>query len=181
MSRIKILDRSEMTEEQARVYDSAVASGSPLGGPYYAYIRLPSLFEGAQGLREAFAGTPLSRREQQVVNLVVARHFSARYPWFAQVRASLQAGIPEAAIKAINAGETPDLPDAAEAMCYAAAREMLDRKTLSDETYAQALKVLGQDRLIAMTAATGSFAMTCLTANVFDIPAPADDPMPLAS
>ena len=36
MTRIKILERGEMNEEQGRVYDEAKASGGPVGGPYIA-------------------------------------------------------------------------------------------------------------------------------------------------
>ena len=47
MARIAILDRADMNADQARVYDAAKAANSPVGGPYYAYIRLPKLFEAA--------------------------------------------------------------------------------------------------------------------------------------
>src|SRR3978361_761988 len=89
MTRIALVDRADMNADQARVYDAAKQSGGPVGGPYYAYIRLPKLFEAAQTMRACLASGPLSRREQQIVNLVIARHWGARYPWFAQVRASL--------------------------------------------------------------------------------------------
>ena len=98
MTRLAIIDRADMNAEQARVYDAAKQAGGPVGGPYYAYIRLPKLFEASQNLRGCLASGPLSKREQQVVNLVVARHWGARYPWFAQVRASLAAGIPQSVI-----------------------------------------------------------------------------------
>ena len=89
MARIPTIERAAMNAEQARVYDAAKQSGGPVGGPYYAYIRLPKLFEASQNLRGCLAAGPLSKREQQIVNLVVARHWGARYPWFAQVRGSL--------------------------------------------------------------------------------------------
>src|SRR5262245_66031608 len=112
MARIKILDRSEMNADQGRVYDAAKSASAPLGGPYYAYIRLPKLFEGAQGLRASLAGGPLTRREAQIVNLTVARYWGARYPWWAQVRASLAVGIDQATIDVINARKKPALTDA---------------------------------------------------------------------
>ena len=40
-----------MNAEQARVYDAAKASSGIVGGPYYAYIRLPKLFEACQEVR----------------------------------------------------------------------------------------------------------------------------------
>src|SRR5712692_1194684 len=103
MTRIPIIERVDMNAEQARVYDAAKQSSGIVGGPYHAYIRVPKLFEACQNLRDCLSSGPLSRREQQIVNLVVARHWGARYPWFAQVRGSLAAGIEQAVIDAINA------------------------------------------------------------------------------
>jgi 4-carboxymuconolactone decarboxylase len=123
---------------------------------------------------------PLSRREQQIVNLVVARHWNARYPWFAQVRRSLTAGIDQAVIDAINARKIPSLTDARERTCCVVASELLANKGLSDETYAAAEKAMGLESLVALVASTGSFSMTCLTAATFGVDAPADNPVPLA-
>jgi 4-carboxymuconolactone decarboxylase len=179
MPRIPIIDRANMNAEQARVYDAAKAAKGPLGGPYYAYIRIPKLFEAAQNLRGTLASGPLSRREHQVVNLTVARHWGARYPWFAQVRGSLAVGIDQSVIDAINARGTPNLPDARERTCFAVARELLANKGLSDETYAAAEKAMGLESLVALIGATGAFSMTCMTANTFGIEPPAENPTPL--
>ena len=179
MTRIAIIDRDKMNPEQARVYDAAKESGSPLGGPYHAYIRLPKLFEASQNLRGSLSSGPLSRREQQIVNLAVARHWNARYPWFAQVRGSLAVGIDQSVIDAINARGTPNLPDARERTCFAVARELLANKGLSDETYAAAEKAMGLESLVALIGATGAFSMTCMTANTFGIEPPAENPTPL--
>jgi 4-carboxymuconolactone decarboxylase/cardiolipin synthase len=180
MARLAIIDRADMNAEQARVYDAAKNAGAPLGGPFWAYIRLPKLFEGIHALRAAMVSGPLSRREQQIVNLTVARHWGARYPWHAQTRASLAVGITQAVIDTINARGTPDLPDARERMCFAVARELLADKRLSGQTYASAKEALGLESLVALAASIGSFSMTCLTANTFEIKTPADNPTPLA-
>jgi 4-carboxymuconolactone decarboxylase len=180
MTRIAIIDRADMDAEQARVYDAAKATTGIVGGPYYAYIRLPKLFEACQNLRASLSTGLLSRREQQIVNLAVARHWNARYPWFAQVRASLAAGIDQAAIDAINGRKTPDLADARERTCLTVARELLANKGLSDETYAAAEKTMGLEHLVALVASIGNFSMTCMTANTFGIDPPAANPTPLA-
>src|SRR5262249_2493543 len=88
MTRIAIIDRADMNAEQARVYGAAKQSTGVGGGPYHAYIRLPKVFEACQNLRATLASGPLTRREQQIVNLAVARHWNARYPWYAQPSAS---------------------------------------------------------------------------------------------
>ena len=181
MARIAILDRGDMTAEQGRVYDAAKQSSGIVGGPYYAYIRLPALFEACQNVRGALASGPLSPREQQIVNLVVARHWNARYPWFAQVRRSLAVGIEQAVIDAINAHREPGLGDARERTCWSVARELLASKGLSDEAYAAAEKTMGLEALVALVASIGSFSMTCMTANTFGIDPPAANPTPLAT
>ncbi len=181
MARIAILDRGDMTAEQGRVYDAAKQSSGIVGGPYCAYIRLPALFEACQNVRAALASGPLSPREQQIVNLAVARHWNARYPWFAQVRRSLAVGIEQPVIDAINAHRDPGLADARERTCWAVARDLLVSKGLSDEAYGAAEKTMGLEALVALVASIGSFSMTCMTANTFGIDPPAANPTPLAT
>jgi 4-carboxymuconolactone decarboxylase len=180
MTRIAIVDRADMNAEQARVYHAAKESSGIVGGPYLAYIRLPKLFEACQGLRASLASGPLSRREQQIVNLVVARHWNARYPWFAQVRGALAVGIEQGVIDAINARTPPSLPDARERTCFAVASELLANKGLSDKSYAAAEKTMGLESLVALVASIGSFSMTCLTAATFAVDPPPINPTPLA-
>jgi hypothetical protein len=180
MPRIPLIERADMNAEQARVYDAAKQASGIVGGPYYAYIRLPKLFEAAQNLRESLSGGPLSPREQQIVNLFVARHWNARYPWFAQVRRSLSVGIDQSVIDAINAHKTPTLTDTREKTCFTVAHELLSNKGLGDATYAAAEKTMGLESLVALVASIGSFSMTCMTAGTFGIEPPAANPTPLA-
>lgn len=180
MARISTLDRASMNADQGRVYDAAKATNGPVGGPYTAYIHIPKMFEAFQNLRATMSSGPLSRKEQQIINLVVARYWNAKYPWFAQARASLNVGVEQSVIDAINARKTPNLTDARERTCYQVASEILANKGLSDQTYASAEKTMGLDSLVALVATTGSFSTTCITAGTFQIDPPADNPTPLA-
>jgi 4-carboxymuconolactone decarboxylase len=180
MARITTMDRASMNADQGRVFDAAKAENSPVGGPYTAYIRLPKLFEAAQNFRKCLGSGPLSKREQQIVNLVVARHWNAQYPWFAQVRASLAAGIDQPTVDAINARKTPNLTDAREKTCHAVASEILANRGLSDASYTAAEKTMGLESMVALVATVGGFSTTCITAGTFKIDPPADNPTPLA-
>src|SRR5262245_32152049 len=180
MARIPIIDSAAINAQQARVYDEAKSSSGIVGGPYTAYIRLPKLFEACQKLRACLAAGPLSPREQQIVNLTVARHWNARYPWFAQVRRSLSVGIQQGIIDAINSRKTPSLVDARERACFVVSSELLANKDLGDATYAAAEEIRGRESLVALVALTGSFSMTCMTAATFGIEPPAENPTPLA-
>lgn len=180
MTRIEILKREDMDEAQGSVYDEAEASGGPVGGPYYAYIRIPELMRNSQNLRACLHGGPLSGRERQIVNLVVARHWGAIYPWFAQARGALAVELDREIIDAINTNDAPQLDDTREQAVYTVARELLADRALSDATYAAAEASLGLVDLVAAVASVGQFGMTCCTANAFEIDPPADAPIPLA-
>ena len=180
MTRIEILTREDMNEAQGAVYDEAQAGGGPVGGPYYAYIRIPELMRQAQSLRACLHSGPLSGRERQIINLVVARHWGAKYPWFAQARSSLAVGLDREIIDAINAGDAPQLNDPREQAVYTVARELLTDQALSDVTYTAAEASLGLEDLVAAVANVGQFGMTCCTANAFEIDPPDDAPIPLA-
>src|SRR6202012_3317287 len=125
MTRIAIVKREEMNAEQGRVYDEAKAANLPVGGPYYAYIRNPTLFTAAQNMGKAIG------RERQIAVLTVCRFWNAKYPWGAQSRNSLSQGVDQPVIDAINAGKTPDLPNPREAMAHKLAKELLTNKALS--------------------------------------------------
>ncbi len=180
MTRIAIIDRDDMNPEQARVYDAAKESGGPVGGPFYAYIRIPELFQVAQDMRDTLGAGPLSGRERLIVFMVVARHWNARYPWFAQSRNALKTGIEREIVDAINAREVPALSDARERTCYEVARELMESNRLSDASYAAAEDIMGETDLVALVAASGQFVMTCCTANACEVDPPADQPVPLA-
>lgn len=173
MTRIAILKRPEMNDEQGRVYDEAEAAGGPVGGPYWAYIRLPKLMQAAQGLTRCLRAGPLSARERQVAVLTVARYWGAKFPWAAQVRASLAAGLEQSVIDAINARKPPEFGNPREKLAHQVASELLAKHGLSDATYAAAEKQFSPEELVALVATIGQFSMTCCTANAFDITPPA--------
>lgn len=180
MTRIRILSREDMNDEQGEVFDSAKAAGAPVGGPYWAYIRYPALMRQNQAISSCLAAGPLSPRERQIAILTVIRFWGAAYPWAVQVRNALKIGIGEDIIDAINAGKTPALDDPREKAAYQVARELLETHKLSDATYQAAEKAFGEEGLVTLVAQVGQFGMTCCTANAFDVTPPDDAPARLA-
>jgi len=180
MTRIKILSRDEMSDEQGKVFDGAKAAGAPVGGPYWAYIRYPALMQKAQEMSNCLSAGALSPRERQIAILTVIRHWSAAYPWAVQVRNSLKAGVDQEIVDAINARKAPPLTDAREKAAYQVAKELLADHGLSDATYRAAEQAFGEEGLVTLVAQVGQFGMTCCTANAFDVTPPDDAPARLA-
>jgi len=169
MTRIRVLKREEMNAEQGKVFDTAKAAGGPTGGPYWAYVRYPRLMAAAQEIGNSLREGPLSPRERQIAVLTAVRHWNAKYPWGAQARASLAAGVDQAIIDAINARKEPDLPNPRERLAHQVAKELLANKGLSEATYAAAEKAFKIEELVALVAAVGQCSMVSCTANAFDL------------
>ncbi len=181
MTRIRIINRPEMNQEQGRVYDEAKAAGNPVGGPYYAYIRIPKLMRVAQDLGSCLREGSLSGRERQIAVLTTIRHWGAKYPWAVQVRGSLTAGVDQGTIDAINARKAPDLSNPRERLAHQVATELLAKHGLSDATYEAAAKAFKEEELVALVAVVGQFSMVSCTANAFDITPPDEAPARLAN
>lgn len=169
MTRIRVLKRSELNAEQGQVYDDAERAGNPVGGPYWAYVRIPRLMRAAQEMGNCLRASPLSGRERQIAVLTTVRHWDSKFPWAAQVRASLAAGLEQDVIDAINARRKLALANPREQLAHEVARELLANKGLAQATYDAASKAFSEAELVALIAAVGQFSMVCCTANAFDI------------
>lgn len=176
MTRMKILGREDMNDEQGALYDQIGEEGGPRAGPYWAYIRHPKLMRLCQDVGNWFRESDLSGRERQIAVLTVVRFWDANYPWAVQVRASLAAGLDQDTIDAINERRDPGLTDPREKMAYEVASQLVNNHRMSDETYADAEKLFGDAGLVALVGAAGYFGMVATTANAIDATPPDDAP-----
>lgn len=176
MTRMKILSRDEMTDEQGTLYDSFVEEGKPHAGPYWAYIRHPSLMRLCSDVGDWFRASGLSDRERQIAVLTVVRFWDGEYPWAVQVRASLAAGVDQDTIDAINERRDPGLTDPREKLAHEIATQLTGTHRLTDETYAEAEKLFGEEDLVALVGVIGFFGMVATTANAIDATPPDDAP-----
>jgi 4-carboxymuconolactone decarboxylase len=174
MTRIPILKREQLDAEQGKVFDDAKAAGGPVGGPYWAYVRFPKLMRIAQDLSSTLGEGGLSARERQIAIMAIIRFWGAEYPWAVQTRNALGIGVKQEILDTINSGGTPKLDDPREKMAYDVAVELLNKRNLSEATYAAAAKLFKEKELVSLVATVGAFSMTCLTTIAYDCTPPAD-------
>lgn len=176
MTRIAILKREEMNPEQGKVFDDVKAEGGPLGGPYWAYIRNPRLMRQLQDVSNTLGQGGLTKKERQYAIMAIIRFWGAEYPWAVQTRAALALGISQENIDAINNGGAPGLDDPREKMAYDVAVELLNKRRLSDMTFANATRLFNEQEMVALVSTIGQFSMTCLTTIAYDCTPPSDVP-----
>jgi len=182
MARTPDLVYAALDADQRRVYDAIVAG--PRGqvqGPLKVWLQSAALADRAQALG-AFCrfGTSLPPRLSELAIIVTGAHWRAGYEWFAHAPIAIKAGIDPTAVEAIRTGKEPKLAQADEAAVYAFAHELMTRQAVSEGTYQNAIKQLGQKGVVELTGILGYYGLISMTIKAFEVPLPAGTPEPFA-
>ena len=181
MSRMPVLSRDEMDAEQQRVHDAILGTTGRVGrGPSIGYAYAPGLWENNNEASDYFDDCSLTTAQCRICALVTARHWNAEYPWQAQARGALAAGVDGAAIEAINNRRTPSFGDADDQLVHDLAAQLIKTGTLDDAGFKAAEDQLGYRRIADLVGVVSHFCKTAMMANVAGAEAPADAPSTLA-
>ena len=172
--RFKPLALDEMTAEQRRLADSILAGPrKSLSGPFSAFLYSPETGDYAQKLGEQVRfRNSLPEKLKELAILVVARHWTAQFEWFAHHRLALAAGLAPAIADAIGAGKHPAGLDGDETAIYAFASELLARKEVSDATFKAVADRFGEKGVVDLIATLGYYTLVSMTLNVNRFPIP---------
>ncbi|MCK9486347.1 MAG: carboxymuconolactone decarboxylase family protein [Dehalococcoidia bacterium] len=180
MARLTPLTTDQMTDEQRQVAEAII--GGPRGGlrgPFEAWLRSPVLADRAQRLGEYCRyNTSLAPHLSELAILLTGKHWSSQYEFFAHARLARQAGLPDDTIEAIRTGQRPALRDAQEEAVYDLVTEYLARHRVGDETYRQAVDVLGEGGVVDVVGIVGYYTLVSMTLNVFEVGLPEGEPLP---
>jgi 4-carboxymuconolactone decarboxylase len=172
--RFKPLEKSDMSDAQARAYE-AIISGPRGGarGPFNALLRSPDLADRIQRVGEYVRfKSSLPGRLNELAILIVARHWTAQYEWYAHRKLALEAGLDPKIADAIAAGKRPAGMKGDEAAVYDFCTELHKTKSVSDATYATALEAFGEAGLIDLIGASGYYTLVSMVLNVDRHPLP---------
>ena len=183
MARVPEVDPASLTDEGRQVFAGiAGPRGGVVRGPFAIWMRNTKLADAANKLgNQLRVSGALDKRLFELMVLVVARHWSAKYEWFAHEQAALDNGLAPEIVEAIRAGAEPPFRHSDERMIFDLTTELLDRHVLGDETYGRALEAFGLDLLIEIVAVLGFYTMVAITLVAFDAPVPGGArPLPVA-
>jgi len=171
-----------MNADQRAILDRVAANNARVGyGPAIGYAYSAEVWRLHNESSAHLLHCSLTPAQVRIISLMTVRHWKAAYPWSAQAKTALGAGLDPAVIEAINAGERPDFDDKTDAAVHAATRELLATGTLSDDGFKSAKAALGYQRLVEVVAAIGHFCTTAMMANLVGAVPAADAPSHLKS
>jgi 4-carboxymuconolactone decarboxylase len=181
-SRPPVLDEARLTPDQQAAFER-IRSG-PRGiveGPLRVWLISPNLADKAQALG-AFCryGTRLPPHLSELAILVVGAYWRSGFEWHVHAPIALKSGVSQAAIDAIHAGkEPPGLPVDQQAV-YRFARELLETRLVSPETYRVAVETFGLEAVVELVGILGYYTLISMTINAFEVPVPPGAEEPFA-
>ena len=183
MPRLQNIPLPDMSPEQRRVHD-AILSG-PRGvveGPLKVWLHSPQLADRAQALG-AFCryGTSLPARLSELAILMTGAFWRAGFEWHVHEKEARKAGLSEAVIEAIHAGEEPPFSESDEAAVFAVTQELLRTRAISDQTYRRAVGQIGERGIVDLVGVLGYYTLISMTIVAFQVPVPEGAPDPFQS
>ncbi len=182
MARLKSLALEEMTGDQKRAHDEILKGPrTRIGGPMNAWFRNPELAGLSQRLG-AFCrfNTSLPARLSELAILIVSREWTAEVEWWVHQPIAVKAGIDAAVTEAIAKRQRPQFDNRDEEVLYDFASELMQNKSISDETYAAALAEFGEVTVVELVAVLGYYTSVAMVLNAFG-ELPADGSRPLST
>ena len=144
-----------------------------LVGPFAAMLRFPQFGGPAWAYTKALIeNSKLPKPAHEVAILVTGAAFDSRYELYSHERVAGEAGLSEAKIAAIAAGQRPaDLTEEEQA-AYDVASALTARKQLPETTYQRALKAFGEAQTAELIYLVGGYCLVSVLLNASDVSVP---------
>jgi 4-carboxymuconolactone decarboxylase len=184
--RLPLLPPANLSPDQQNLYDDMVdvieqnfgelvarRSDGALIGPFNAWLHFPQFGKPAWALNRAmWEHSVLSAAIHQLVILVTAAKFGARYEIYGHEYFAARAGLADQKIASIVAGERPDDLTHQERVAYDMAAALNRGGPLPETTYRAVLSAFGEQALAEIVFLVGCFSMVGVTLNAFDASVP---------
>ncbi len=158
------LTMGDLTEAQ-RPLGEAIMKISRVGiaGPYNPMLRSPvfgqRMFDLLAYLRWE---TSVPLRLNEFTILIIGRQWRSQVEWFAHEPLALKAGLSREIIAELKADKRPSGMAADEAAVYDFVTELTTKHAVSDETFARAKTLLGEQQVVDLTAVAGTYVTVAM-------------------
>ncbi|MFF4253839.1 carboxymuconolactone decarboxylase family protein [Streptomyces sp. NPDC001663] len=139
--------------------------------PFLAWARNMELAHWVEHLgRYCRNESRFPQRLRELSVLIAGRHFDSQSAWNAHYEQAIAEGVPAECLDRLARGEAPEFKAEDERVFHAFAHEMLYDHFVTDETYAEAMALFGEQGVLDLIGCIGSFSMSAMMLNIFQIP-----------
>jgi 4-carboxymuconolactone decarboxylase len=185
-TRLPLLPPASLRPDQKDLYDDmlevieknfgeliARSEDGALIGPFNGWLHFPQFGRQAWAFNKSlWEHSVLPAAIHQLVILVTAAKFGARYEIYGHEYFAQRAGLAEHKIATIVAGERPSDLTHDEGVAYDMAAALNRGAPLPETTYQTVLKTFGEQALAEIVFLVGCFSMVAVTLNAFDASVP---------
>ena len=173
-NRIAEIPEAELSSAQSAVVRRLVAERGRVPTPFKIWLHSPALADRLHDLGSLLTGeTSLSKREAKIAILLIAAHWRAIYVFTMHAREAREAGLPDAVIDAISAGDdwthVRDHTTARECAVYKVIGGLSSLGPVSDAVFDEAVAALGHPGLADLLAMCGYFTSVALATNLYRV------------
>jgi 4-carboxymuconolactone decarboxylase len=134
-----------------------------LGGPYNPLLRSPVLGQRMFDLLYYLRwNSSLPLRLNEMAILITGRLWRSQVEWYAHAPLAVKAGLSPEVVADLKAQRRPADMKADEAVVYDFVTELSTKHQVSDETFARARKILGEQQVVDLTAVTGTYVTVAM-------------------
>ena len=179
--RMPPIPADKLTAAQKKAAEELVADPRrALAGPFVPLLRSPEFMSRLQKtgeyLRfESSIGTKLT----EFTILLTARQWTQQYEWDVHHPLALRAGLTPEIVAAVAEGRRPVGMAEDESIVYDFCAELHQNQSVSDATYARAVRRYGEQGVIDLVGVVGYYTMLAMIMNVARTPLPEGTPRPL--
>jgi len=172
-TRFRKLDAEQLSPEQRIVFDAIAA---PRGGvvptPFHILLESPELASLTQALG-AFCRyrTTLGPKLSELLVLITATHWGAEYEFAVHAPEARKAGVADAVIAALQAGETPRFDDADSQLLHEFATSFFKTRDVPDVLFDKAMAQFGRRRVVELAGVLGYYSGLAMLLRIFRVPA----------
>jgi len=175
--RLPLPKREELDEVGKKMFDHHIdpngGSIKGLNGPGGIRLHSPQLSAASSpASRYLRRDAEFSGAIRELIILMAARGMDSRFEWAAHEPEALKEGLPQAVIDIVKHRKPVDGLPEKEATIIRFGRELFERRRVSPEVFADALRIFGRKTLVDMVALMGNYASTALLLAAFDMQLP---------
>jgi len=178
--RLPPLDDDALTPEQEAAKNAILAGARGVfQGPFIPLLRNPGLLARVEQLGAYLRyESQLPARVREFVILIIARRYTQQVEWAIHQPIALREGVSPLTVAAIAEGRRPELMPDDEAAAWDFSVELEAYKTVSDTTYARAIRLFGEAGMLDLVAIAGYYGLLGMVMNTARTAAPEGPRLP---
>jgi 4-carboxymuconolactone decarboxylase len=172
--RMPPIPQERLTDAQKKAMEEfAAARKSQVSGPFWPLLRSPEVMNRARAMGDYLRFTSvLPPRLSEFAIIITARQWTQNYEWDVHAPLAQQGGLTAAIVAAVAEGRRPEGMAEDEDTLYTFCDELHRLQSVSDPTYAHAVRMFGEQGVIDLLGISGYYTMLAMVLNTARTPVP---------